>query len=376
MKKKVGFVGWRGLVGSVLLERMILKNDLSKINIKFFTTSQVGHNGPKINNIKFGILENAYDLQKLIEMDIILTCQGSEYTKKVYFNLKKLGWNGFWIDASSHLRTNNNAIIVLDPINYNFIKMSIDNGCKTFVGGNCTVSLMLMALGGLFSNNLVKNIFVSTYQSVSGAGSNYIKNLLLEMGILHDSVKNYLNKNNVSILKAENVIRSLLKSKKNVNSIFNNFPPLAGNLIPWIDEDNGSGKSKEEIKGEFETNKILNLHDKYKKIIIDSVCVRVGVFRCHSQSFLIKLKKTISILEIENLLKNHNKWVRIIHNNKINTMKSLVPSEVSGTLKILLGRISRSNFGSKYINVFSIGDQLLWGASEPLRRMLNILIKI
>ncbi|WP_343183941.1 aspartate-semialdehyde dehydrogenase [Buchnera aphidicola (Ceratovacuna keduensis)] len=371
MKKKVGFIGWRGLVGSVLLDRMILKNDLSKINIKFFTTSQVGHNGPKINNIKFGILENAYDLQKLIEMDIILTCQGSEYTKKVYFNLKKLGWNGFWLDASSYLRQNSNSIIVLDPVNYNFIKKSIEKGCKTFSGGNCTVSLMLMSLGGLFSENLIKSIFVSTYQSVSGAGSNYIKNLLLEMGNLHSSVKNDLKKNNISILKIENVVSSLLKSNNGIN----NFPPLAGNLIPWIDEDDGQGKSKEEIKGEFETNKILNL-SKSKKIIIDSVCVRIGVFRCHSQSFLIKLKKTISIKEIKSLLINHNKWVNIINNDKINTIKNLVPSMVSRTLKILLGRIRKSSFGSKYITVFSIGDQLLWGASEPLRRMLNILIKL
>ncbi|WP_343154680.1 aspartate-semialdehyde dehydrogenase [Buchnera aphidicola (Pseudoregma panicola)] len=375
MKKKVGFVGWRGLVGSVLLDRMILKNDLLKINIKFFTTSQVGHNGPKINNIKFGILENAYDLQKLIEMDIILTCQGSEYTKKVYFNLKKLGWNGFWIDASSYLRQYNYSVIVLDPINYDFIKKSIENGCKTFVGGNCTVSLMLMALGGLFSKNLIKSIFVSTYQSVSGAGSNYIKNLLLEMGYLHNSVKNDLKKNNSSILKIENIVSNLLKSKKNVNNIFNNFPPLAGNLIPWIDEDNGKGKSKEEIKGEFETNKILNL-SKSNRVIIDSICVRVGVFRCHSQSFLIKLKKTISIEEIKNILINHNKWVNIISNNKINTIKNLVPSMVSGTLNILLGRIRRSSLGSKYITIFSIGDQLLWGASEPLRRMLSILTKL
>ncbi|WP_343191822.1 aspartate-semialdehyde dehydrogenase [Buchnera aphidicola] len=374
MKKKVGFVGWRGLVGSVLLERMILKDDIYKFNIKFFTTSQVGHNGPKINNKKFGILENAYDLQKLTEMDIILTCQGSKYTEKVYFNLRKLGWKGFWVDASSHLRVNDNSIIVLDPINYNFIMKSIEGGCKTFVGGNCTVSLMLMALGGLFSKNLIKKIFVSTYQAVSGAGSYYIKNLLLEMGILHKSVKNDLYKNNISILKIENIISSLLKSKKNVG-IFNNIP-IAGNLIPWIDSDNLDGNSKEEIKGEFETNKILNLNKLKHKVIVDSLCVRVSTFRCHSQSLLIKLNKNMNISEIKDILMNHNKWVKIIQNDKLNTITNLTPAMVSRTLNILVGRIRKSNFGNKYINLFSIGDQLLWGASEPLRRMIKILIKL
>ncbi|WP_343188116.1 aspartate-semialdehyde dehydrogenase [Buchnera aphidicola (Ceratoglyphina bambusae)] len=373
MKKKVGFIGWRGLVGSVLLERMIFKNDLSKINIKFFTTSQVGHNGPKINNKKFGILENAYDLHKLIELDIILTCQGSTYTEKVYFNLRKLGWKGFWIDASSCLRTNKNSIIVLDPVNYNFIIESINNGCKTFSGGNCTVSLMLMALGGLFSENLIKKIFVSTYQAASGAGSNYIKKLLLEMGILHNSVEKEINKNNFSILKIENVVSSLLKSKKFLRRF--NDVPLAGNLIPWIDNDNGDGNSKEEIKGEFETNKILNLKF-LDKVIIDSICVRVSTFRCHSQSFLIELKKNIFIKEVKEILCNHNKWIKLIDNTKSDTIANLTPSMVSGTLKILLGRIKKSNFGNKYITAFSIGDQLLWGASEPLRRILNILIKL
>ncbi|WP_343188989.1 aspartate-semialdehyde dehydrogenase [Buchnera aphidicola (Chaitoregma tattakana)] len=373
MKKKVGFVGWRGLVGSVLLNRMIFKKDLSKLNIKFFTTSQVGHNGPKINNTKFGILENAYDLQKLIEMDIILTCQGSEYTKKVYFNLKKLGWTGFWIDASSYLRMHKSAIIVLDPVNYNFIMQSIENGCRTFVGGNCTVSLMLMALGGLFDNNLIKRIFVSTYQAVSGAGSSYIKKLLLEMGVLHNSVKDDLKKNNISILKIESVITSLLKSRNSFR-LFNDTP-LAGNLIPWIDSDNNDGKSKEEVKGQFETNKILNLKTD-EEVIIDSMCVRISTFRCHSQSFLIELNKIINLSEIKSILLNHNKWTEIVDNDKYSTIRYLTPSMVSGTLKILLGRIRFSSFGKSYITVFSIGDQLLWGASEPLRRMLNILIKL
>ncbi|WP_343155075.1 aspartate-semialdehyde dehydrogenase [Buchnera aphidicola (Kurisakia onigurumii)] len=370
MMNKVGFVGWRGMVGSVLMHRMEKKNDFFTINPIFFSTSQIGQVGPKFNNIQYSILKNAYDIDVLKEMDIIISCQGSIYTKDVYFSLRKNGWKGYWIDAASYLRMNQDSVIVLDPINKLSIKNYIEKGYKTFVGSNCTVSLMLLALGGLFQNNLVEWINISTYQAASGAGSLYMLELLKQMGYLYDSISNLLNDSNISILKMDKIVSKSLQS----NCIPKNYfkTPLAGSVIPWIDEYFKNGQTKEESKIEMESNKIL---ENKNKINIDGICVRVGTMRCHSQSFTIKLKQNISISNIEEIITNNNKWVKIIPNTKELSIKKLNPVYTSGTLNIPIGRLRKLSIGKKYLSAFSVGDQLLWGAAEPLRRMLKILVK-
>ncbi|WP_187312789.1 aspartate-semialdehyde dehydrogenase [Buchnera aphidicola] len=369
--KSVGFIGWRGMVGSVLLNRMREENDFLKITPHFFSTSQSGQYGPTINNIVFKNLKDAYNLNLLEEMDIIITCQGGSYTDTVYSKLRKNNWQGYWIDAASTLRMKDDSIIVLDPVNLKVIKKALDNGIKTFVGSNCTVSLMLMALGGLFSNNLIEWISVSTYQAASGAGAKYVIELLKQMGSLYNVVSQDLSNELSSILDIEKKISQKMKD--------NDFPlkyfsvPLAGSLIPWIDIDMGNGQSREEWKGQFETNKILGSKS---KIIIDGTCVRISSIRCHSQSFLIKLNKNISLKNIEEIIVSHNKWVDFIPNNIQETICKLTPSAVTGTLKIPVGRVRKLSMGDKYFSAFTVGDQLLWGAAEPLRRMLNLLINI
>ncbi|QJC29627.1 aspartate-semialdehyde dehydrogenase [Enterobacteriaceae endosymbiont of Plateumaris pusilla] len=365
--KNVGFIGWRGIVGSVLLERMIKKKDFDYINTIFFTTSQFGQLIPFNIQNKCKILQNAYDIEILSSLDIIITCQGSQYTNKIYSKLRLIGWNGFWIDASSYLRTSINSVIILDPINLNLIKKKIDIGIKTFVGGNCTVSLMLMALGGLFQDNLIEWLSVSTYQAASGAGSNFMRELLLQMKFISE-IPNF-TKNYTNILDIDK------KISKNIKK--NNFPqkyfsvPLAGSLIPWIDKKVNDGQTKEEWKGQFETNKILNT----KNIIpIDGICVRIGTLRSHSQSFTIKLKQQLSLDNIQNIIKSHNKWVKVIPNDMNNTINNLTPVAVSGKLDIPIGRIKKLNIDKNCFSAFSVGDQLLWGAAEPLRRMLKLLL--
>ncbi|QJC28736.1 aspartate-semialdehyde dehydrogenase [Enterobacteriaceae endosymbiont of Plateumaris consimilis] len=365
--KNVGFIGWRGIVGSVLLERMIKKKDFNSINAIFFTTSQHGKIIPFNIKNKCKILQDAYNIEILSSLDIILSCQGSTYTNKIYSKLRLIGWNGYWIDASSYLRTSENSVIALDPVNLNIIKKNIDMGIKTFVGGNCTVSLMLMALGGLFTNNLIKWLYVSTYQAASGAGSNFMKELLLQMKFI-SKISNIEDKS-INIL---NIEREISK-----NFTKNNFPkkyfsvPLAGSLIPWIDKKICNGQTKEEWKGQFETNKILNT----KKIIpIDGICVRIGALRSHSQSFTIKLKQDLSLDNIKDIIQNHNKWVKVISNDISNTINHLTPIAVSGKLDIPIGRIKKLNIDKNCFSAFSVGDQLLWGAAEPLRRILKLLV--
>lgn len=367
--KYVGLIGWRGMVGSVLLKRMIEENDFNLIHPIFFSTSQYGQNVPEINGNKYGLLYNAYDIEILRTMDIIITCQGEQYTNKVYSTLRKIGWNGYWIDASSSLRMSHDSIIVLDPINNNLIKNSLENDFKTFVGGNCTVSLMLMSLGGLFKKKLIDWVTVSTYQAASGGGSKHIRELLIQMGFIYNYISDDLQNKSKMILDIEKKVTSVMRNK--LFPIENFQVPIAGNVIPWIDKELKNGQSKEEWKGQFETNKILN--NKYH-IPIDGLCIRVGSLRCHSQSFTIKLKKNISIKEIEDILLTNNQWVEVIPNNKEMTLKKLTPSAVTGTLKTPVGRIRKLNIGSKYISAFSVGDQLLWGAAEPLRRMMRILL--
>lgn len=369
--KLVGLIGWRGMVGSVLLQRMIEENDFDHIQPIFFSTTIHGKETPKfIKKYTKYKIQDAFSIDFLKSLDIIITCQGTKYTKEIYPKLRLNGWKGYWIDSSSLLRMEKNSIIVLDPINKKSIIKGIENGIKTFIGGNCTVSLMLMALGGLFINNLVEWISVSTYQAASGAGSNHMKELLLQMGVLHTNISKYLKDPSYSVLEIE---KKFTKISKSINFPKKNFTvPLLGSVIPWIDSQLKNGKSKEEWKGEVETNKILNR----KHIIpVDGTCVRIATLRCHSQSFTIKLKKDISILDIQEILKNQNKWVRIIPNEKKSTTYKLNPFEVTGTLSIPIGRLRKLSIGKKYLSAFSVGDQLLWGAAEPIRRILKILIE-
>ncbi|WP_186821886.1 aspartate-semialdehyde dehydrogenase [Buchnera aphidicola] len=369
--KSVGIIGWRGMVGSVLLKRMQEEKDFSKIIPYFFSTSQSGQNGPIINNTLSKNLKDAYNINSLQEMDIIITCQGSAYTEKIYPQLRNNNWKGYWIDAASTLRMENDSIIILDPVNLNIINNALDKGIKTFVGGNCTVSLMLMALGGLFSNNLIDWISVSTYQAASGAGSRYVVELLKQMGCLYSVVAEKLSDQSCSILDIEKKV-TLESHSKNFPS--ENFSvPLAASLIPWIDIEMKNGQSREEWKGQAETNKILGLK---KQVLIDGTCVRISSIRCHSQSFLIKLNKDISLESIRKIIVNHNQWVNIIPNHMQETLYNLTPSAVTGTLNIPIGRLRKLSMGNRYLSAFTVGDQLLWGAAEPLRRMLNLLINI
>lgn len=369
--KNVGFIGWRGMVGSVLIKRMLEKKDFNNINAIFFSTSQYGESLPNINiKNKNKKLENAYNFEKLLELDIIITCQGSAYTNEIYFKLRKLGWNGYWIDAASNLRTLNNAVIVLDPINLKDIQQKLNMGIKTFVGGNCTVSLMLMALGGLFKNNLIDWISVSTYQAASGAGAKFMKELILQIKYISNNIPHLIDYKSDNILNIEQEISKKMHSPNFPKKFFHTS--LINNLIPWIDKKiNNSGQTKEEWKGQYETNKILN---NTKIIPIDGICVRIATLRSHSQSFTIKLKQNLSIDNINNIINSHNKWVKIIPNNFDDTINFLTPSFVSGTLNIVVGRIKKLNIDKNCFSIFSVGDQLLWGASEPLRRMLKLLI--
>ncbi|BBI01343.1 aspartate-semialdehyde dehydrogenase [Buchnera aphidicola (Nipponaphis monzeni)] len=369
MKKKVGFVGWRGMVGSVLLKRMEKENDFNNIIPIFFTTSQLGGLSPLINNISFGKLKNAYDFAILMSLDILVTCQGGDYTNVVYYKLRTMGWKGYWIDAASSLRMNKDALIVLDPVNRLLIDDSISCGIKTFVGSNCTVSLMLMALGGLFKYKLIDWISVTTYQAASGAGASYMKELLMQMNSIVPIFGNILHNQNISILDIEKKITNFLNNSEMLSKNFK--VPLINSLIPWIDIKMKNEQTREEWKAESEVNKMLSTN---KKILIDGNCVRISTLRCHSLSFTIKLNKDINIREINQILSDHNKWVTIIPNNEISTINHLTPLAVSGTLKIPIGRIRKLSIGKKYLSAFVVGDQLLWGASEPIRRMLQILL--
>ncbi|WAI03398.1 aspartate-semialdehyde dehydrogenase [Buchnera aphidicola] len=369
--KNVGLVGWRGMVGSVLIKRMEQENDFLKINPIFFSTSQLGQEAPIIKNVSHNVLQDAYSISVLKKMDIIITCQGSLYTEEIYPVLRRSGWKGYWIDAASTLRMNSNSIIILDPVNYNFIQNSISKGIKTFIGGNCTVSLMLMSLGGLFEKKLIEWISVSTYQAASGAGSRYMIELLKQMGMLYNVISQDLLNPSFSILDIE---RKVTEASRSCDFPIENFlTPLAGSLIPWIDLKMDNGQSREEWKGQVETNKILGSDT---SVLIDGICVRISSLRCHSQSFVIKLKKELSLDNIEEIIKMHNKWVNVIPNNPEDTLLKLTPSAVTGTLDIPIGRLRKLNMGKKYLSAFTVGDQLLWGAAEPLRRMLNLLIKL
>lgn len=367
--KKVGLVGWRGMVGSVLMSRMQEEKDFSRIQPTFFTTSQAGEAAPN-----FGVdactLQDAFDIEALAAQDVIITAQGGDYTKDVYPRLKAAGWQGYWIDAASSLRMEKDAVIILDPVNGDVIEHALNNGIKTFVGGNCTVSLMLLALGGLFKADLVEWVSVATYQAASGGGARHMRELVTQMGMLRDEVAVELADPASAILDIERKITE--KTRSGTLPVDNFGVPLAGGLIPWIDTKLDNGQSREEWKGQAETNKILGIED--AAIPVDGLCVRIGALRCHSQAFTIKLKKDVPLPEIEALLAAHNDWVKVIPNDRDITARELTPAAVTGTLSIPVGRLRKLNMGPEYLAAFTVGDQLLWGAAEPLRRMLNILL--
>ncbi|MDY4385510.1 aspartate-semialdehyde dehydrogenase [Pectobacterium aroidearum] len=366
--KNVGFIGWRGMVGSVLMQRMVEERDFDVIHPVFFSTSQHGEAAPALGGHQ-GVLQDAYNIEALRALDIIITCQGGDYTNEVYPKLRESGWQGYWIDAASSLRMKDDAIIILDPVNHGVIQQGLDKGIKTFAGGNCTVSLMLMSLGGLFANNLVEWVSAATYQAASGGGARHMRELLTQMGALHGEVAKELQDPASAILDIERKVTALTRSGSLPTDNFG--VPLAGSLIPWIDKQLDNGQSREEWKGQAETNKILGTSS---VIPVDGLCVRVGALRCHSQAFTIKLKKDVALPEIEQLLSTHNDWVKVVPNDRDITMRELTPAAVTGTLSTPVGRLRKLNMGPEYLSAFTVGDQLLWGAAEPLRRMLRILL--
>jgi aspartate-semialdehyde dehydrogenase len=369
MMKTVGLVGWRGMVGSVLMQRMSEERDFDVIRPVFFSTSQHGQAAPEFGGRSAGTLQDAFDIEALKALDIIITCQGGDYTSDIYPKLRAAGWNGYWIDAASTLRMKDDAIIILDPVNHKVIHDGLDKGIKTFVGGNCTVSLMLMSLGGLFENNLIEWASVATYQAASGGGARHMRELLTQMGMLHNHVAKELQDPASAILDIERKVTEL--SRTGVLPTDNFGVPLAGSLIPWIDKQLDNGQTREEWKGQAETNKILRTSS---VIPVDGLCVRVGALRCHSQAFTLKLKKDVPLGEIEQMLASHNEWVKVVPNDREISMRELTPAAVTGTLNTPVGRLRKLNMGPEYLSAFTVGDQLLWGAAEPLRRMLRLLV--
>ncbi|EMH4164725.1 aspartate-semialdehyde dehydrogenase [Pluralibacter gergoviae] len=364
--KNVGFIGWRGMVGSVLMQRMVEERDFDAIRPVFFSTSQHGQDAPAFGTHGGGKLQDAFDLEALKALDIIVTCQGGDYTNDIYPKLRASGWQGYWIDAASSLRMKEDAIIILDPVNQDVITRGLESGVKTFVGGNCTVSLMLMSLGGLFANDLVEWVSVATYQAASGGGARHMRELLNQMGQLHNYVADELANPASAILDIERKVTQL--SRSGDLPVDNFGVPLAGSLIPWIDKQLDNGQSREEWKGQAETNKILGAQS---IIPVDGLCVRVGALRCHSQAFTLKLKKDVSVASVEEMLAAHNPWAKVVPNDREITMRELTPAAVTGTLTTPVGRLRKLNMGPEYLSAFTVGDQLLWGAAEPLRRMLQ-----
>jgi aspartate-semialdehyde dehydrogenase len=363
---RVGLVGWRGMVGSVLLQRMQEENDFAGIEPVFFSTSQAGGVAP----MNAGVLKDASDLAELSKLDVILTCQGGDYTKAVHPELRKQGWKGYWIDAASTLRMEKDAVIILDPVNRNVIDAALKNGQKDFIGGNCTVSLMLMALGGLFRAGMVEWLSTMTYQAASGAGAPNMRELLDQMGVLNASVAPLLKDPASAILEIDTKVTATLRGDAMPMKEFG-FP-LAGNLLPWIDREVEDGQSREEWKGFVETNKILGSRT---PIPVDGICVRVGAMRCHSQALTIKLNRDVPLADIEDLIRNDNQWVRLVPNTKADSLAQLTPAAISGTLTVPIGRVRKMKMGPQYLSAFTCGDQLLWGAAEPLRRMVRVLLE-
>ena len=368
--QKVGVIGWRGMVGSVLVERMRAERDFDLIAPTFFSTSQAGGRGPDIGR-DVGKVADASIIDALAAMDILISCQGGDYTNAIFPKLRAAGWDGYWIDAASALRMQPDAVIILDPVNRDVIDAALVKGIKNYIGGNCTVSLMLMAMGGLFKAGLVEWMTAMTYQAASGAGAANMRELIAQMGAVHAAAKPLLDNPASAILELDRKVADTLRSGGVPTEQFGH--PLAGSLLPWIDKDLGNGQSKEEWKGMAETNTILGLDA--NPLPIDGVCVRIGAMRCHSQALTVKLTRDVPLAEIEQLLAMANDWVKVIPNQREATLNGLTPTAVTGTLSVPVGRLRKLPMGGEYLAAFTVGDQLLWGAAEPLRRMLRIVLE-
>jgi len=372
--KLVGIVGWRGMVGSVLLQRMQEENDFAQIEPVFFSTSNAGGQAPAMAKNET-TLKDANDIAALKKCDIIITCQGGDYTTEIFPKLRAAGWEGYWIDAASTLRMNGDAIIILDPVNSDVIKAGLSKGIKNYIGGNCTVSCMLMGLGGLFQHDMVEWISSMTYQAASGGGAQHMRELLTQFGTINAKVKSLLDNPASAILEIDRQV--LAQQHAFTAEETKQFTvPLAGNLIPWIDKDLGDGSSKEEWKAGAETNKILGRGTGFDKspIPVDGLCVRIGAMRCHSQALTIKLRQDVPLNEIEQIIAQNNQWVKVVENTREASIRELTPAAVTGGLTIPVGRMRKLQMGGEYLSAFTVGDQLLWGAAEPLRRMLRILV--
>jgi aspartate-semialdehyde dehydrogenase len=370
MSMRVGLVGWRGMVGSVLMQRMQQENDFALIDPVFFSTSNAGGAAP----LGTTPLQDAASIEALAKMDTIITCQGGDYTSEIFPKLRASGWKGYWIDAASTLRMSEDATIILDPVNMPVIEKALASGQKNFIGSNCTVGLMMMGLDGLFKAGLVEWVTVASYQAASGAGAQNMRELIAQMGSIHGAVEKLLDDPKSAILDIDQKVAAQMRSA--ALPIENFGVPLAGSLIPWIDKDLGNGMSKEEWKGDAELNKMLGLPASGPSHIpVESLCIRIGAMRCHSQALTIKLKKDLPINEIEALIASGNPWVKVVPNNKEASVKELTPTFVTGTMTVTIGRLRKLSMGGEYLSAFTVGDQLLWGAAEPLRRMLRILLK-
>jgi len=373
--KKVGLVGWRGMVGSVLMQRMVEEGDFAFIEPVYFSTSSIGGKAPTLGGKEGGVLLDAMSIDALKQMDIVITCQGGDYTKEVFPKLRATGWNGHWIDAASSLRMDKDAVIILDPVNLNVIQDALAKGGKNWIGGNCTVSLMLMGLGGLFKHDLVEWVSAMTYQAASGAGAQNMRELLCQMGALHEAVKAELADPASAILEIDRKVAETMRSASFPTKNFRNTA-LAGSLIPWIDVPVEGGQSKEEWKGGAECNKILG-RPPFRSpgsIPVDGLCVRIGAMRCHSQGLTIKLRKDVPLDEVSSIIADGNPWAKVVPNEREISERELTPAAVTGTLTVPVGRLHKLAMGPEYLGAFTVGDQLLWGAAEPLRRMLRILL--
>jgi aspartate-semialdehyde dehydrogenase len=364
----VGLIGWRGMVGSVLVQRMREEHDFDTIDPVFFSTTQAGAAAPAIGK-RVGPVKNAKDLSELTKMDVLISCQGGDYTTEIHPTLREAGWQGYWIDAASTLRMKDDAVIILDPVNRNVIDRALDRGVRNYIGGNCTVSLMLMAMTGLFRSGLVEWVTVMTYQAASGAGAQHMRELVAQMGRAHASVRTLLEDPASAIVDIDRTVAEALRGADFPVAQFGH--PLAGSLLPWVDKDLGNGQSREEWKGFAETNKILGRTQ--DPIPVDGICVRIGAMRCHSQGLTIKLRHDVPLAEIESILASAHEWVRVVPNDKDTSLRELTPAAVTGTLTVPIGRLRKLAMGGEYLAAFTVGDQLLWGAAEPLRRMLRIL---
>ena len=366
---QVGIIGWRGMVGSVLVQRMREERDFDLVDPIFFSTSQAGGTAPSIGKTVPAV-KDAKDVTALAAMDVLISCQGGDYTADIHPRLRKAGWTGYWIDAARQLRMAEDAVIILDPVNRPVIDRALDRGIKDYIGGNCTVSLMLMAMDGLFRADLIEWMTSMTYQAASGGGAKHMRELLTQMGIAHKSVADLLANPNSSILDIDSLVIATQRREFPVDHFGH---PLAGSLLPWIDADLGNGQSREEWKAQAEGNKILGRSS--QPIPIDGMCIRIGSMRCHSQALTVKLRRDVPLGEIERMLATANDWVKVVPNEKETSLRDLTPTAVSGTLQVPVGRLKKLAMGGDYLQAFTVGDQLLWGAAEPLRRMLRILLE-